>query len=816
MSRFGRVLVLGLIGGGLAGFACGKGPEQKQGNEEEEVTTPPEVFGKTTFNPQLVVIDPAGEPIANATVTFGTMFVKSNEDGVATLPEQAADKTTVVTVAAAGYAPVTRTLSLTNASAGLPVELPVARDFSLDSETGGGADVGAAQIRFPGGAFLRPDGTSYEGAVRVLAATVFDSKTGNTHISAEDRMAPGAGEQQPVEIRSAIHVQLKTAEGGALQFAAGEKAVLSFDLSGEQGREVGETLPLFHLDETTGLWTESSSCTVQDVAEPGQERKLACVGAVEHFSCWGWGWYRPPQNFCRKVVFKAVKPFAAGTFWSWSPVLMDFAASCSWTNPSKDAPQGACTLRAYMPARPDTVRLETMLTIRRSGFLRDRQFVRIGLAGSYDGACPETVLYYNPTTRTMTLDAPPPTKPGPVDKDGDGYFAKSADTLVPGEDCDDGNKAINPGAKPVPCTGKDHDCDGKPDISLLAQSQAALPDQTWNATCYQTKLTCAAALGPEMPGNSRDEDCNDFVSDADGDGFFRRTDPLFAASGKAADCNDYSPLARPGGTEMPGNLHDENCDGVAADQDGDGYPSAKQLALEGESQTTTGVDCNDLDKNAYPGSAVRDLPVLGQFYEGGRRKADFCSLFDGQGKPTARLRNLFYVADRNCNGVLEDLDGDGKLVPAAGMFANVPPYDGNDLDPRVQTKGQVGSPNEKECSPDLNNFGAGSREVCPRLFNREQQCVDTYDQSGQPTGEFACGSPEWTAFSIPPTPYGFREQYGPCSTMVLPDCGAQLLCGGPIKFASWYQEALKRYTPAYDVTTESFTGFCMPGCDEVP
>jgi hypothetical protein len=85
-----------------------------------------------------------------------------------------------------------------------------------------------------------------------------------------------------------------------------------------------------------------------------------------------------------------------------------------------------------------------------------------------------------------------------------------------------------------------------------------------------------------------------------------------------------------------------------------------------------------------------------------------------------------------------------------------------------------------------------------------------------PTGEFACGAPEWNVFSVPPDPFAFSKQYGPCSTMVLPDCGGQSLCGGPITFAPWYVEALKKNMTPYDVSAESFTGFCMPTCTVVP
>ena len=130
-----------------------------------------------------------------------------------------------------------------------------------------------------------------------------------------------------------------------------------------------------------------------------------------------------------------------------------------------------------------------------------------------------------------------------VDRDGDGYFA--------GEDCNDENTSIHPGAFDPECPdGVDQDCDGhdgNPDII-----------------------------------------CNYFPEDRDGDGY-----------PQGVDCNDNDPLTYPGAYEDCCDGIDRNCDGVAdictncfpwIDEDGDGFP-------------TTGwgpVDCNDSDPTIHP------------------------------------------------------------------------------------------------------------------------------------------------------------------------------------------------------------------------
>lgn len=108
----------------------------------------------------------------------------------------------------------------------------------------------------------------------------------------------------------------------------------------------------------------------------------------------------------------------------------------------------------------------------------------------------------------------------PVDADGDGYEE--------GEDCDDADAAVNPGAAEI-CDGLDNDCDGEID------NQAS--------------------------------DALTFYSDSDGDGFGDGESPVLACAlseglvEDATDCNDLDGAVSPGAQEL-------GCDGVDNDCDG--------------------------------------------------------------------------------------------------------------------------------------------------------------------------------------------------------------------------------------------------------
>ncbi len=121
-----------------------------------------------------------------------------------------------------------------------------------------------------------------------------------------------------------------------------------------------------------------------------------------------------------------------------------------------------------------------------------------------------------------------------LDADGDGYTSAE----YAGDDCDDTNAAVYPGAPEV-CDGVDNDCDG------LADEEDPNLDVTTLITFYR---------------------------DADGDGY-----GLTSADGRACeapsgsclidgDCDDDDPLSFPGAIDVPGDCIDQDCDGYTGDQ----------------------------------------------------------------------------------------------------------------------------------------------------------------------------------------------------------------------------------------------------------
>ena len=168
------------------------------------------------------------------------------------------------------------------------------------------------------------------------------------------------------------------------------------------------------------------------------------------------------------------------------------------------------------------------------------------------------------------------------DADGDGY----ADVALGGDDCDDGDPAVNPGAEEL-CDGADNDCNG-------AVDDGAIDAPSWYV-------------------------------DSDGDGYGDAESQSFTSCeetpglvSQGGDCDDGDPAVNPGAEELCDGGVDNDCDGAIddvdpgvvlgtwfRDLDGDGYgdPADSTEACEApEGFVGEAGDCDDGDGAVRPGA----------------------------------------------------------------------------------------------------------------------------------------------------------------------------------------------------------------------
>jgi hypothetical protein len=176
---------------------------------------------------------------------------------------------------------------------------------------------------------------------------------------------------------------------------------------------------------------------------------------------------------------------------------------------------------------------------------------------------------------------------GPPDQDDDGFAGA--------DDCDDTNPNIHPDAAEV-CDGVDNNCDGAID------GDDAVDRPSW-------------------------------YLDGDGDGFGVKAEAVLSCEApdgyvaKSGDCDDDDEDINPFADELCDNRIDDDCNGHidehgAADEkewyedrDGDGYGTGNPVLscgppFEGSYATEDG-DCDDSDRDVYPGSMTEDTPEDG-------------------------------------------------------------------------------------------------------------------------------------------------------------------------------------------------------------
>lgn len=201
-------------------------------------------------------------------------------------------------------------------------------------------------------------------------------------------------------------------------------------------------------------------------------------------------------------------------------------------------------------------------------------------------------------------------------------------------------------------------------------SAAALADiEAWVALLPLTVASDVTSnIEPELCGDQQDNNADGSIDEAcsldpdnDGDGY----------SQAQGDCDDQNPQIHPGATEVSGNSSDEDCSGVANDQDGDGFDNT----LAG------GSDANDNDPSIYPGAPEicgdgKDNNQSGVIDEG----CDLDTDNDGDGYSenqgdcndnnpsinTAATEITGNTIDEDCSGAANDKDADGDDAIANG------------------------------------------------------------------------------------------------------------------------------------------------------
>ena len=282
------------------------------------------------------------------------------------------------------------------------------------------------------------------------------------------------------------------------------------------------------------------------------------------------------------------------------------------------------------------------------------------------------------------------TKDALTDADGDGFPI--------GEDCDDGNSDVYPGALEV-CDNQDNDCDGTID-------QGA-------------------------------SDANVYYADADDDGYGDVEAATTACSvppnhvENDGDCDDSSPFINPSAKEVcDADGIDEDCDGYADDDDdGTDFESKTAWFRDRDWDGYGGVDADALYRCADPSD------------ESARFSTENTDCDDGRSDVNPGAQEVCDTdeTDEDCDGRIDDLDDDVDITTKIRYYRDADDDGYGDLDDEGSLYCDYPSVGANEYAlnnVDCNDADAlihpGRLEVCDAL-NVDENCNGVADDADSGT-----------------------------------------------------------------------------------
>ncbi|NII26807.1 hypothetical protein HB364_17085 [Pseudoflavitalea sp. X16] len=273
--KLSRLLIPGcLLVAAIVYFSC---------NKSDTPDKPPYQAEYVTASIQGKIVDENELPVSDATVKAGSLSVTTNASGLFNISNVSVDKHAgMVTVEKEGYFKGIKTIVVTpnkNNSVSIQLIKKIAAG-NFNGNSGGTVTVpSGGNIVFPSSGIVQEGSTTaYTGTVSVSAFFI------NPEASNFQEITPGtlrginsANQETGLQSFGMMAVELNGANGEKLQLASGKTASLTFPIPAGLQSQAPATIPLWSLDEKTGLWKEEGTATRQ-----GNNY----VGSVSHFSYW--------------------------------------------------------------------------------------------------------------------------------------------------------------------------------------------------------------------------------------------------------------------------------------------------------------------------------------------------------------------------------------------------------------------------------------------------------------------------------------------------------------------------------------------------
>jgi hypothetical protein len=235
-----------------------------------------------TSNIQGIVTKENNTPAAGVTVTAGSKTAITDSKGYFRIMDASLDKmSSRVTAELGGYFKAFRTFAATDGTN--HVEIKLTRRISagsIDAITGGEVSLmNGAKVQLPpGGVVVASSGLSYNGSVTVFAAYI-DPTSPDIDLTVPGSFMANDNNNNRVLLTSygMMAVELSSPTGEKLQVKPGVVSKLTMPIPASMLASAPSSIPLWYVDEQTGIWKEEGSAT---------RTGSLYTGEVKHYTYW--------------------------------------------------------------------------------------------------------------------------------------------------------------------------------------------------------------------------------------------------------------------------------------------------------------------------------------------------------------------------------------------------------------------------------------------------------------------------------------------------------------------------------------------------
>lgn len=273
VSRFILLVIISLVF-----YQCQKEVRYIGNSDPGQVVFPSPLQANLQGN----ILDENGQSAANVTIKVGAKTTTTDSKGYfrinnASLDENAA----LVKAEKPGYFTAFRSFSATSGTNQVVIKL-VKKNLGGTVNAANGGDVSlsnGAKISLPANGVVKAsDNSDYTGTVNVYASyidptasDILDRVPGSFMANDKD------GKRVLLSSYGMMAVELESSSGEKLQIKSGNTATLTSPIPSAAQASAPATIPLWYVDDATGLWKEEGTATKQG---------SSYIGTVKHFTYW--------------------------------------------------------------------------------------------------------------------------------------------------------------------------------------------------------------------------------------------------------------------------------------------------------------------------------------------------------------------------------------------------------------------------------------------------------------------------------------------------------------------------------------------------